>query len=112
LEAVAAQVVDDLAVEAGDGDGLVEGEVEGVVDRLFFRRVQEGGVLRFGEMETAQDGLNVGADDADKCALRGSKYLAVQGDPPFLALRGVGLTTWYKLARSSFAGGYDAEFPA
>jgi hypothetical protein len=48
-------VVDDLAVQVGDGDGLLEGEVEGVVDAIVFGGVGEGWMLEGGEREEAEE---------------------------------------------------------
>lgn len=56
--AVAAQAVDDLAIELGDGNGLLEGEIQGVLDAIVFRGMGEGGML---QGEGAEDGLEVGA---------------------------------------------------
>jgi len=89
--AVATQVVDELAVEVGDGDGLVEGEVEGAVDGVLFGGVGEGRVLEHGAAATAEERLDVGAgvaDDVGERALRRGKYLAVHEDSPCLALLG------------------------
>ena len=74
--AVAAEVIDDLAVEAGDGDGLLEGEVEGLVDGVVFGGEGEGWVLERRAAEAVEQGLNVGAGVADETGertLRGSK---------------------------------------
>ena len=86
--AVAAQAVDDLAIELGDGNGLLEGEIQGMLDAVVFRGMGEGRVL---QGEGTEDGLEVGAggaNDAGERTLRGSKYLLVQGTLLWLALLG------------------------
>ena len=52
--AVAADVVDDLAVDLGDGEVELEGEVEGLVDELFF-----GGIAEMGAVVVVEGGLGL-----------------------------------------------------
>jgi hypothetical protein len=78
------EFVDEFAVEARDGDGLLEGEIKGVVDDVWFGGVGESRVWQRGEAETAEDGLEVGAGVAEKGgerALRNNQSLAAHEGP-------------------------------
>ena len=73
--AVAADLVDDLAVDVGDGEVDLEGEVEGLVDEVDF-----GGLAEVGAAGRMEGGLGVVGGQAGEVAGRVARGGAMQGE--------------------------------
>jgi len=83
-------VVDDLAVDVGDGEVDLEGEVEGLVDELFF-----GGMAEMGTAVAVECGLGLidgqGGGITGRAAsgkLTAGEGVTVQEEVSFVARRG------------------------